>query len=105
MLESKTTVTLSYLRFFRLASHLANESRDIFFGVAGRRKCFAECVEFSVDYLKLVGAEGFAEEFADVAALFAGGFFDLFGEVFWEADGEDAGVAGAWGSHGLSMTE
>ncbi len=46
-----------------------------------------------------MGAEGVAEEFADVSALLLGDLLDLLGEVFGETDGEDAGAAGAWIGH------
>ena len=90
MLESKTTVTLYLLRFEPFAPYFVNKPLNIVWSVVSGRTFPPNRFKFLFHRLEFVEAEGLAEEFADVAALFAGGLLHLSREGVGEADGEDA---------------
>ena len=97
MLESKTTVTLYLLRFEPFAPYFVNKHLNIVWSVVSGRTSPSNRFEFLFHRLELIETPCLAEEFADVAALLAGGLLDLARESVGEADGEDAGASGTSG--------
>jgi hypothetical protein len=88
----------------RLLTSFFNQARNVGFAIrcipaGGVFTDFRECTP---GLLGVVGAKGFAEEFAHGSAVALGQRFGFQGQVGWEADGVNTGGSG-W--HGAIITE